>query len=136
VNDGSGGFVRPDRLFQKIAELQNRYFHQHPCPWPSIRHFRAYVQEVLQGARDEREYKELREYLDSQTVYSLPEERKTYEKAARLFFDLRRKGITVRGAFDVLIALTAMEYDLMLLHDDRDFDAIASKTDLAILDKF
>ncbi len=90
-------------------------------------------QEVLQGARDEREYKRLRDYLGSQVLYQLPEGRETCEKAARLFFDLRRQGITVRGSIDVLIALTAMENNLMLLHDDRDFDAIASKTDLVIL---
>ncbi len=90
-------------------------------------------QEVLQGARDEREYKRLRDYLGSQVLYQLPEGRETCEKAARLFFDLCRQGITVRGSIDVLIALTAMENNLMLLHDDRDFDAIASKTDLVIL---
>ncbi len=90
-------------------------------------------QEVLQGARDEREYRRLRDYLGTQTLYSLPEGRETHEKAARLFFDLRRKGITVRGSIDVLVALTAMEHKVMLLHDDRDFDAIASKTGLAVL---
>lgn len=85
-------------------------------------------QEVLQGARDEREYKRLREYLDTQAIYRLPEGTGIYEKAARLFFTLRRRGITVRGSIDVLIALTAMENNLMLLHSDHDFDAIASKT--------
>lgn len=92
-------------------------------------------QEVLQGARDEREYKRLREYLGAQTIYSLPEGKETHEMAARLFFELRRKGITVRGSVDVLIALTAMEHRLMLLHDDRDFDAIASKTGLTVLNE-
>ncbi len=91
-------------------------------------------QEVLQGARDEREYKRLREYLDSQVIYHLPEGREIYEKAARLFFDLRRKGITVRGSIDVHIALIAIENNLMLLHDDHDFDLIASKTSLVSLD--
>lgn len=42
----------------------------------------------------------------------------------------------LRGTIDILIALTAMENNLILLHDDRDFDAIASKTNLAVLDKF
>lgn len=97
--------------------------------------FHAY-QEVLQGSRNEREFAQLRESLDSLRIYSLPDERATYERAARLYYDLRRKGITIRGSFDILIALTAMEYDLMLLHDDRDFDAIASKTNLEILDEF
>lgn len=85
-------------------------------------------QEILQGARNERDYKQLREYLGSQAIYHLPEDLETYDKAARLFYTLRRRGVTVRGSIDVLIALTAMENGLMLLHNDRDFDAIASKT--------
>ena len=85
-------------------------------------------QEVLQGARDEREYQRLRDYLDTQAIYCPPQDTDTYEKAARLFFNLRRRGITVRGSIDMLIALTAMENNLMLLHDDHDFDVIAAKT--------
>ena len=90
-------------------------------------------QEVWQGARDEREYQLLREYLDTQVIYYPPEGPEIYEKAARLFFDLRRRGVTVRGSIDVLIALTAMENNLMLLHNDRDFDAIAMTAELKIL---
>lgn len=30
-----------------------------------------------------------------------------------------------RNSINVLIALTAVEYDLLLLHDDRDFDYMA-----------
>ncbi|MDR1045921.1 MAG: PIN domain-containing protein [Candidatus Adiutrix sp.] len=91
-------------------------------------------QELLQGARDEREYKRLREYLSTQVIYYPPEGPDIYEKAARLFFDLRRRGVTVRGSIDLLIALTAMENKLILLHNDRDFDAVAAKTpDLKIL---
>jgi hypothetical protein len=50
----------------------------------------------------------------------------TFEKAARIYIDLRRKGIMPRNSINVLIALTAVEYDLLLLHDDRDFDYMAS----------
>jgi predicted nucleic acid-binding protein len=91
-------------------------------------------QEVLQGARNEQEYERLREYLGTQTMYFLPGDKATHEKAARLYFDLRRSGITVRGTVDILIALTAMENNLMLLHNDRDFDAVAAvMPDCAIL---
>ncbi|MCD8352002.1 MAG: PIN domain-containing protein [Planctomycetaceae bacterium] len=85
-------------------------------------------QEILQGARNEREYAVLLEYLDTQTIYSPPSTTEYYEKAARLFFRLRRRGMTVRGQIDLLIAVTAIANDLLLLHEDRDFDAIASKT--------
>lgn len=89
--------------------------------------FSAYTfQEVLQGARNEKEYEQLRDYLSSQIIYFLPEETAVYEKAARLYFDLRRKGITPRSTIDVLIALTAIENNLLFLHNDRDFDLMAS----------
>ena len=83
-------------------------------------------QELLQGTRDEREFELLKEYLDKQSFYFLPLTLETFEKAARLYFDLRRKGVTPRGTIDVFIALTAMHHNLTLLHDDRDFDAMAS----------
>jgi predicted nucleic acid-binding protein len=93
-------------------------------------------QEVLQGARDEREFTQLREYLSTQRLYHLPGVPETFEKAARMFFNLRRRGFTPRGTIDILIALTAIEYKLHLLCNDRDFDAIARLTpELKILTK-
>ena len=85
-------------------------------------------QEVLQGARDEPEYEKIREYLATMRFYFLPETIDVYEESARMFFDLRRKGITVRSTIDILIALVAIRNNLSLLHNDRDFDAIASGT--------
>jgi predicted nucleic acid-binding protein len=82
-------------------------------------------QEILQGARDEAEFQTLREYLSTQTIYFLAQEADTYEKAAMLYFNLRRKGVTPRSTLDILIALTAMENNLALLHHDRDFDIMA-----------
>jgi predicted nucleic acid-binding protein len=84
-------------------------------------------QEILQGARDEAEFRTLQGYLSTQHIYYLCADRTTYDKAAMLYFTLRRKGITPRGTLDVLIALTAMENDLALLHDDRDFDIMAER---------
>lgn len=90
--------------------------------------FSSYTfQEVLQGAQNEKEYEQLRDYLSTQIIYFLPEETATYEKAARLYFDLRRKGITPRSTIDVLIALTAIENNLLLLHNDHDFDLMAKQ---------
>ena len=85
------------------------------------------LQEVLQGARNEEDYQRLWEYLSTQIIYFLPEEISTYEKAAQLYFDLRRKGLTPRSTIDILIALTALENKLMLLHNDRDFDLMAEQ---------
>jgi len=82
-------------------------------------------QELLQGAKDEREFRLLKEYLSTQHIYFLPPVLDFFEEAARLYFDLRRKGVTLRGTVDILIALTAVHHNLSLLHDDRDFDALA-----------
>ena len=84
--------------------------------------------EVLQGSKHEQEYKTLKEYLSTQTIYYLPESIETYDKAANLYFQLRRQGVTPRSVIDILISLTAIEYQLYLLHNDRDFDIIADKT--------
>jgi predicted nucleic acid-binding protein len=91
-------------------------------------------QEVLQGARDRQEYDRLQEYLSTQKIYFLPETIEAYKNAARLFFNLRRQGLTIRSTIDVLIARIAIEHNLLLLHNDRDFDAISEKNaDLKIL---
>lgn len=45
--------------------------------------------------------------------------------AAKLYFKCRKKGITIRSTIDLLIAQTAIENDLYLLHDDNDFTLIA-----------
>ena len=82
-------------------------------------------QEVLQGARDETELQTLKDYLSTQEIYYLEQEAATYEKAAMLYFNLRRKGITPRSTLDMLIALTAIKNNLVLLHNDRDFDTMA-----------
>ncbi len=82
-------------------------------------------QELLQGSKDDSEWNRLVEYLSSQKIYFLKNEAETYERAARIFFDLRRKGVTPRSTLDILIVLTAIDNDLALLHNDRDFDLIA-----------
>ncbi len=82
-------------------------------------------QEVLQGARDEREYDLLAEYLSSLPFYSLLHGRSSFESAARIFFLCRRSGVTVRSTVDLLIAQTAIENGLHLFHNDRDFSKMA-----------
>lgn len=81
-------------------------------------------QELLQGARDDDEWETLKDYLSTQKIYYLTQAADTYEKGARLFSDLRRKGVTPRSTIDLLIVLTALEYGLTLLHNDKDFDLI------------
>lgn len=82
-------------------------------------------QEILQGAKSESEFKLLKKYLSTQKFYDLKYGVESYEAAAKLYFMCRRNGVTIRSTIDLLIAETAIENDLYLLHDDRDFSLIA-----------
>ena len=79
--------------------------------------------ELLQGSRDEREWITLQEYLQGQTY--LEADNQTWEAAARIYFDLRRQGKTVRSSIDCCIAQLALDHQCILVHCDRDFEAIA-----------
>jgi predicted nucleic acid-binding protein len=81
-------------------------------------------QEVLQGAATAADFERLREYLETQKFYELTRGRASYEAAARIYFDCRRAGWTVSSAADCLIAQTALEHGLALLHSDKDFERI------------
>lgn len=83
-------------------------------------------QEILQGASTEKEFELLNQYLGSQKFYELKYGIKSYEKAAKIYYLCRKKGITVRSTIDLLIAETTIENNLFLLHDDKDFTDIAS----------
>jgi hypothetical protein len=83
------------------------------------------VQELLQGAADEREWRKLRSYLTSLMFVDVRDPMASYLAAARIYFDCRRLGLTVRSSADCLIAQVALERKFALLHSDRDFDAIA-----------
>ncbi len=77
--------------------------------------------EILQGAEDERSFTRFYHYFSGQRFYHLQQGEKSYEQAARIYFDCRRRGITVRSTVDCLIAQCAIENNLVLLHHDRDF---------------
>ncbi len=79
--------------------------------------------ELLQGARDEREWSLLQEQLDAQVYLECGPE--SWKDAARIYFDLRRVGKTVRSPIDCCIAQIAMDHDVLLLHRDRDFEVIS-----------
>jgi predicted nucleic acid-binding protein len=50
----------------------------------------------------------------------------SWNGAARIYFDLRRTGRTIRKIIDCCIAQIPIEHDLTLLHNDRDFETIAT----------
>ena len=79
--------------------------------------------ELLQGARDEQEWSVLSDYLEYQDY--IETEPETWRNAARIHFDLRRRGRTVRSAIDCCIGELAHQHDALLVHRDWGFAAIA-----------
>ena len=77
--------------------------------------------EILQGARDQKVLDQLRSYFSGQRFYRFDDPATSHASAAQLYFDCRRQGITVRSTLDCLIAQCALEHDLILFHQDRDF---------------
>lgn len=79
--------------------------------------------ELLQGSLNEQEWTLLSGYLETQDYAEL--KISSWQAAARIYYDLRRRGLTVRSPIDCCIAQAALENDLLLVHDDRDFETIA-----------
>ena len=79
--------------------------------------------ELLPGAKDEKEWELLADYLSTQ--YYLEADDSTWQAAARIYFELRRKGVTINSPVDCCIAQIAMEQGATLLHRDKDFEKIS-----------
>ena len=87
--------------------------------------------EVLQGVRDDREYRQVKRVFDAFDHVDLC----GYDlavKAAENYRVLRSKGITVRKTIDTLIATRCIEDGLTLLHSDKDFDPFVSELGLKV----
>jgi predicted nucleic acid-binding protein len=91
------------------------------------------VMEVLAGARDDSHLRMLRRLVlgcQMIPVRGLSD----YEEAAALYRTCRRAGLTVRRLVDCLIATVAINADAPLLHADSDFELIAQRTALRLID--
>jgi predicted nucleic acid-binding protein len=78
--------------------------------------------ELLQGSLNDQEWATLADYLEAQTYAELSSS--SWQAAARIYYDLRRQGLTVRSPIDCCIAQAALEHNLILIHRDRDFETI------------
>ena len=83
------------------------------------------VQEVLQGIRSEQDFAQTKAYLLSQNIVAPLDPILSHVEAASLYRQAKAKGLTIRSSLDCLIAQCALERDLILLHNDRDFSALA-----------
>jgi predicted nucleic acid-binding protein len=86
--------------------------------------------EVLQGFRQEAGFELARVQLLRlpQITLDVP----GHVEAARLFRALRRRGVTVRGVVDCIIAQTCIVANAELLTADRDFTAISRHSRLRL----
>lgn len=89
------------------------------------------LQETLQGIRIDADYKKIKNILLSYTMLEI-EPVEAAIGAADLYRSLRKKGVTIRKSNDCLIAHFAIFHNVPLLHNDTDFDLIASGSDLKI----
>jgi len=84
------------------------------------------IQEVLQGIRDETAFRRVREAMLSLPCVDAPLPLSVADRAVDLYRTARRQGLTVRSSVDCLIAASALQHGLTVLHHDRDFGALAA----------
>ena len=88
------------------------------------------LSEVLQGIRKDKEYKKTKTILSE--LLFLPMTKETFYLSADIYRTCRSRGITIRNSIDCMIAATCIQHEARLLHNDKDFDLIASQFDLSI----
>ena len=87
--------------------------------------------EILQGFDRYKEFRLAKEALDPLDCIHLGGKSLAI-KAASNFRFLRSKGITIRKTVDMLIGSWCIKHDVELLHNDKDFDRIATQLPLQI----
>ena len=81
--------------------------------------------EVLQGFKSDKDYETAKNYLDKLPFRQMGGYNVAIQSAQN-YRQLRKAGVTVRKTMDIIIATFCIIEGLTLLHDDRDFDPIAS----------
>jgi len=90
------------------------------------------VQEVLQGLREHSSAAAFRAAFLALPVLGDPLSIQTFQAAAEIYRLGRSKGYTVRSSADCLIAAIAIEHQVPVWHQDRDFDLLSRFTTLQI----
>ncbi len=89
--------------------------------------------EVLQGFQSDKDFKTARGLLLGIPFMSMGGRELALESAMNYRF-LRKKGVTVRKTIDIIIGTFCIHHQLILLHDDRDFDPMVTFLGLQIID--
>ena len=87
--------------------------------------------EVLAGALNDIHLRQLRRLLERCEMLAL-KGLADYEAAADVYRNCLREGETIRRLTDCLIAVPAIREGAAILHQDKDFDAIARHSTLQI----
>ena len=88
------------------------------------------VQEVLQGFSSDVAFRGAREAMLALPMVESPLGERVYLDAVDLYRRARRAGVTVRSSIDCLVAACAIRHGLTVLHNDRDYPAIARISEL------
>lgn len=88
--------------------------------------------EVLQGFSDSREYEQAKAELVRFEIIEMGGQDNVLA-AVDCYRWLRRRGVTVRGLIDCLIAASAIRGGHTLLHNDRDFDQFEKHLGLRVM---
>ena len=108
--------IARDRSRRAMADLRLRF------PGEDLVIVRHTELEFMRGARDERNWLRLKNFLESLPRVDFPDE--DWEAAARIDFEMRRRGLTVPSSVDFCIAQAALTHNLPLLHRDRGFEKV------------
>lgn len=81
--------------------------------------------EVLQGFKSDKDYDTAKSHLDKLPFRQMGGYNVAIQ-STQIYRQLRKAGVTVRKTIDIIIATFCIIEGLTLLHDDRDFDPIAS----------
>ena len=81
--------------------------------------------EVLQSFKSDKDYETTKNYL-SELPFRQMGGYNVAIQSAQNYRQLRKAGVTVRKTIDIIIATFCIIEGLTLLHNDRDFDPIAS----------
>jgi len=87
--------------------------------------------EVLQGFRNDKDYKIAKEIMQSFPCFNICNEELAI-KSADNFRYLRTKGITIRKTVDLIIGTFCIENDIELLHKDKDYEPMGQYLSLKI----
>ncbi len=114
------GYLRRD---DNAATLQLRHLIKSQVPLGILP---AMVREILQGTRDQRQFRRIERLFDALIPATVADPFATARRAAQLYRECRIAGFTVRSPVDCLIAASCIEVEAPLLQRDRNFAALAT----------